>query len=88
MGYYPSVFVRKKDLETNASKIFQGTMHPDEDTQKAYQALEDASTYDVIVFPELEIVCVNNDDMDNLTSRNKDVRDLLEDLDIEYAITN
>lgn len=95
MSYEPHIIVRKKDLEAHREEIEYGEYKAVEeikgrkagdrkrDISDAYDVLKRAlNDDDTIKFPELEFVIF----WVEYTSKNGDVRRLLEELKIEYRL--
>lgn len=98
MSYEPTIIIRKSDLEKHRDKIenaewdtiekkkFKGTGAEQEklDLLDAYNELNRALGYEPIKFPEIELVML----WVEFTSKNGNVRTLLDELKIEYRIDN
>lgn len=96
MGYEPTILVRKRDLEKQSDTIryaeyniipnmkFKGR-NAKENKQKlidAYSVLEKALDYETVKFPEIELVIIYVEP----PSKNWEVRNLLDELGIEYKL--
>lgn len=92
MSYTPTIIVNFSDLHTKENEIVRNCYDEsiDEDSLQANQALREsilaAREYGYVKFPKhkLNLVIILSD----LTSRNADIRELLDELEIEYQIDN
>lgn len=96
MSYEPIIYIRKSDLEAkrdhienaewdtipNAKFIGNNKEEQKENLSRAYAELLNALGYETIKFPEIELVVLYVE----FTSRNGAVRDLLNDLKIDFRI--
>lgn len=88
MSFEPTLIIRKSDLEKNRSKIeeISWLCRPESKSKKrirdAYRELNDALKIKPVKFPEIEFVIIKPE----LTSHNKSVRELLDELNIDYRI--
>lgn len=97
MSYTPTIIIRKKDLDALEDHIryaeystiekmtFRGR-NAKEDKQNlidAYKVLELALDYEPIKFPEIELVLLYANET---SSENRRVRELLDELKIEYKL--
>lgn len=80
MGYEPTLIIKKDDLERVESVLIENTYHKDKDVQKVARYLLDINNNNVIEFDGLRLVICAPE----TTSFNREVRDALFDLDVEY----
>ena len=76
MSYEQKLLIRKSDLDRQNRRTIEKT----ESLLAAYRELSNALKCDVIEFPEIELVIISPE----LTAHNLAVRELLNDLNIEY----
>lgn len=90
MSYEPDIIIEKKDLEKQRKHIeevmnsIRYSKIQRKWNQDAYEELEKALEHDTIKFPKFEIVIISPE----LTSHNRAVRELLDDLKISYRIND
>ena len=82
MSYEPTLIIRKADLEKHRSTITEGAFKNIRNLKKqaAYSEAYKALNATPIVFTEISIVLITPE----FTDHNKAVRDLLNELKIEY----
>jgi hypothetical protein len=95
MSYEPNIYFRKKDLEKHRSKIeaapYDTIANMPARTEKqrekrtnlelAYKELENALKREPIAFKEIKFIRIHPE----LTSHNQRVRELLDELGVEYV---
>ena len=85
MSYEPRILIRTSDLEKNRKKI-ESIEHSNPlknlKKQAAYNALLRALRIEPVVFPELSITVISPE----LSEHNAAVRNLLDELSIDYRI--
>jgi hypothetical protein len=98
MSYEPTLVIRKSDLEKNRRKIEEAEYVTVPETkfrgkwaardrvylEQSYEELQKALNIGTVKFQELEIVIICPEG----STHNRNVRDLLDELNIEYKLDN
>lgn len=81
MGYYPTIILKRQDLIKHQDSLEQEIIWADENTIKLNEFLLDViKDNNVIKFGDLELLICYPE----FTTFNQDVRDKLDELDVEY----
>ncbi len=84
MSYEPTLLIRKSDLDKHYQELELMRFCGDTEREKAANTLFECFSYVTVKFPELELVLTTPE----FSSHNKKVRDLLDELGIDYREDN
>lgn len=92
MSFVPTILVRKKDLDQHISKLesfiekvnFSNNLKEKEGSEyTAITTILHAAKNNIVSFPELKFIIINSE---FISAKNKAIRDILTDLNVEYRL--